>query len=342
MLCGEYTGSITFTEEEGGQYIWYTVSVITDYPTTLKTIALSTEIRRALVHELEIENEGSETVNYEVIQAGLGLSGQPLFECKPKSKSKYLLRFLPFRVGHWKGSVCFINPQVGELLYEFDLICEDRPVTRIHGIRSPLGVQKPIELDIENPSQNMVTLALSNSNPEVFENSYGTLRLQPNEKKTIEILYTPSSLDSVEECHIKVSSKDIGNWEFELQGMGLPPVPADPLVVYNSLFQEQTNILKFRNPFKYAITVGVRIAYGLRGQEAFKLILKSNVMGVKANEVLEIPFSFIPSACQKYECTISVVISEKIQWTYPIVGVTEVNNNETVVSLKTKCREKAR
>lgn len=42
MLCGEYTGSLTFSEEEGGQYIWYTISVITDYPATLKTINLTT------------------------------------------------------------------------------------------------------------------------------------------------------------------------------------------------------------------------------------------------------------------------------------------------------------
>lgn len=51
------------------------------------------------------------------------------------------------------------------MLYEFDLVCEERPVTRIHGVRSPLGVQKPIPLDLENPSQNTVTLAVTNSNP---------------------------------------------------------------------------------------------------------------------------------------------------------------------------------
>lgn len=66
------------------------------------------------------------------------------------------------------------------------------------------------------------------------------------------------------------------------------------------------------------------------------------MLQVRANDILEIPFSFIPTACQKYECTITVVISEKIQWTYPIIGVTEVNNNETIVHLRTKCREKVR
>jgi hypothetical protein len=117
MLCGEYTGSITFSEEEGSQYIWYTVSVITDYPATLKTVNLVTEIRRQLVYELEIENETADVVNYEVIIAGQGLNGQSMFELKPKFKGKYQLKYLPFRVGHTKGSVCFINSLVGEMLY---------------------------------------------------------------------------------------------------------------------------------------------------------------------------------------------------------------------------------
>lgn len=113
MLCGEYTGSITFSEEEGGQYIWYTVSVVTDYPATLKTVNLTTEIRKALIYELDIENDLSESVNYEVIIAGAGLVGQPFFELKGKSKGKYSLKYLPFRVGHTRGSICFINPQLG-------------------------------------------------------------------------------------------------------------------------------------------------------------------------------------------------------------------------------------
>lgn len=40
MLCGEYTGSITFYEEEGPQYIWYTISIVTNYPVALKTMRI--------------------------------------------------------------------------------------------------------------------------------------------------------------------------------------------------------------------------------------------------------------------------------------------------------------
>ena len=40
MLCGEYTGSITFFEEDGPQYVWYTVSVVTNYPEAYKVIEI--------------------------------------------------------------------------------------------------------------------------------------------------------------------------------------------------------------------------------------------------------------------------------------------------------------
>ena len=41
MLCGEYTGSITLFEDDGPQYMWYTVSVITNYPEAFKTLEIS-------------------------------------------------------------------------------------------------------------------------------------------------------------------------------------------------------------------------------------------------------------------------------------------------------------
>jgi hypothetical protein len=44
----------------------------------------------------------------------------------------------------------------------------------------------------------MVVLTIQNSNPEIFETAINTLRLQPGEKKRLEVLYTPSSLDTSE------------------------------------------------------------------------------------------------------------------------------------------------
>lgn len=46
---------------------------------------------------------------------------------------------------------------------------------------------------------------------------------------------------------------------FELSGSGLPPIPFEPKVVYNGIFEEHSDSIKFRNPFKYEIQVGVKL-----------------------------------------------------------------------------------
>ena len=40
MLCGEYTGSITLQEDDGPQYLWYTISVVTNVPEAYKTLSI--------------------------------------------------------------------------------------------------------------------------------------------------------------------------------------------------------------------------------------------------------------------------------------------------------------
>lgn len=39
-----------------------------------------------------------------------------------------------------------------------------------------------------------------------------------------------------------------------------------------------------------------------------------------------------------YECRILVMISEKIFWTFPIKGITEINSGKILATLTTKCR----
>jgi len=79
-------------------------------------------------------------------------------------------------------------------------------------------------------------------------------------------------------------------------------------------------------------------------QEAFKLLMKTkksdNKMQVPGMNVIQIPFSFVPREISCYECTIAVAMNDKIQWKYPIKGVTESVSNTVLYNFKTKCREK--
>jgi hypothetical protein len=55
--------------------------------------------------------------------------------------------------------------------------------------------------------------------------------------------------------------------------MGLSPVPFPPYVVYNGLLEEHSDSVKFRNPFKYDITVGVKLVCPTTADErVFRLL----------------------------------------------------------------------
>jgi hypothetical protein len=80
----------------------------------------------------------------------------------------------------------------------------------------------------------------------------------------------------VENASIRFTSKEIGDWDYELSGVGLSPVPFPPYVVFNGLMEEHSDSVKFRNPFKYDIAVGVKMLHSGPGDEqVFRLLNNS-------------------------------------------------------------------
>jgi len=164
MLCGEYTGSITFYEEDGPQYLWYTVSVVTNYPEPYKTMELTTELRTKIVEKLVLPYKELKEHTFQVVINGNGLEGAEEVTLKPDQDNFYCLEYLPLEVGEEKGSVIFINNNAGEILYEFNLNCLPKSPVIISDIKSPLGVSTFIRAELLNPIDKKVTLNVFNSN----------------------------------------------------------------------------------------------------------------------------------------------------------------------------------
>jgi hypothetical protein len=53
-----------------------------------------------------------------------------------------------------------------------------------------------------------------------------------------------------------------------------------------------------------------------------------------------VPFSFVPREITCYYSEIVVAMNDKIQWRFPIKGITESVNNTTLFHFKSRCREK--
>ena len=72
-------------------------------------------------------------------------------------------------------------------MYEFDLHCLPKPSTVINDIKSPLGVSTFIKAEFENPLNKKITLNIFNTNPSQFVLKAPMIKLNPYEKKIVEI-----------------------------------------------------------------------------------------------------------------------------------------------------------
>lgn len=104
---------------------------------------------------------------------------------KPNYNNIYILEYLPLDVGQEKASICFINSNVGEILFELDLKCTAKHPIIINNLKSPLGVSTSIFAELENPTSSKTVIKVSNTNPDQFVVKSHNIRLEPLEKKRV-------------------------------------------------------------------------------------------------------------------------------------------------------------
>ena len=340
VMGGVYTGSITFFEEQDKhKYIWYTVCINTDKPRSEKTIELSTHVRKTLAFEISLSNPLKEALTYEIAIEGEGLTGDTLLNVLPLQTCVYELRFTPLRAFKGRGSVAFIQEKLGELWYELSLIAENKPVERLSTLKAELGKFSQHEIQLENPSGFNVEVSHRVSNPNNFDVIPDIIIIPPMSAVSAYIRYTPSDLEVNETGEVIFDSEEIGNWYFMVFGVGLPPTKFDPKVISCGLNKDLSQSINFKNPFKDPIVITISMEAVDKNKEVFQLLLRKNKVTVQGLSVFQIPLLFAPREINEYQCEIIVFMNEKIQWRYPIKGVTESFLNNVSYNFKVKSRE---
>ena len=340
VMGGVYTGSITFFEEnDKHKYIWYTVCINTDKPRCEKIIELTTFVRKTLAFEISLYNPLKEAVTYEIAIEGEALTGENLFQLMPLQTGVYELRFTPLRAFKGRGSIAFIQERLGELWYELSLISENKPVERLSTLKAELGKFSQHEVILENPSNLNVQVFHRVSNPNNFDVLPDIINLPALSAVSAYIRYTPSDLEINETGEVIFESEDIGVWYFMVFGVGLPPTKFDPRVVSCGLHKDLSQSINFKNPFKDPITVSITLEAFDKNKDVFQLLLRKNKIQVQGLSIFQIPLLFAPREINEYQCEIIVFMNEKIQWRYPIKGVTESFLNNVTFNFKVKSRE---
>ena len=340
LLGGLYTGSITFFEEgEKNKYMWYTVLVNTDRPKSEKVIDLNTTIRKPIAFNIEIANPLKEEVMYEAILDGEYMTGPSSFTIGPKEVKNYELLFIPLRVFKGKGSIAFIQEKLGEIWYELNLNSEEAQVIRSPTLRAELGKVEEWEVELENPSNVDCPVYAKISNPNNFDVLPENIVIPAYDSVKVIIRYTPSDLDVNETGEITLESEGIGKWQFLVYGFGLAPTQYETKYITGALNKDQSTMVHFKNPFKDSITVVVSMQYPEElSKDVLQLLLKKTKITIPGLTVIQIPFSFTPKEIMEYQCNIIIHMNDKIEWKYPIKGITEALSQTTSFVFKAKAR----
>lgn len=88
---------------------------------------------------IPLSNPFGKKLEFKVSKYGLYLEGDDLIEIPPNQKCNYELRFSPKQIGKFRGSLIFVNDEIGEFWYELKLISSDPQPIQTDFIEAEIG-----------------------------------------------------------------------------------------------------------------------------------------------------------------------------------------------------------
>jgi hypothetical protein len=346
-IGGLYSGTLSFAGQDGEQ-LWYIIEVNSSRAPREDKLTIVATIREASSIQLPITNPTDTHVTFTVSISGHGLHGENTVVLPPKGSAKYTLNFAPLQTGNHNGTVSFYNEDVGEFWYELELRAEKPPPIDIPEMTCAIGKTASYEISIKNPADEAMKMKVEYNNTQNFAVVPAAITLPPRETFRFQVQYYPSSINKREETVLRVSHQLIGEWVYNLAGVGQKPSEMDIKKVFGQIMRTQSSILSFKNPFpiEKKITVSLvsqessvsqlvstrsAVSTGTTSQKnVFKLMLKNREVTMNPFATLQIPFTFTPLQMKEYKSTVVIEIpGEDISWKYPILGVAEAVTTET-------------
>jgi hypothetical protein len=341
VLGGIYAGCITFTDQNK-HYIWYSMEIEYKGKKNMKQLDAHGTIRKDNPIEIEIENNISDPVEYKAMIRGEALSGPSTITIPPKSKAIYTLSFFPLRVFQGEGTVVFTNSRVGEILCKIHTVSSEPNQVKLPTIKCEVGKSQEKLIQLENPSNAPVKVTLQPFTSETFSIVEKEFEIPPRDVKDVKLVFTPIEISDHEvRVDLTFLTENMGSWRFAAFGKGLYPTSYKTTEYIVELQKDGSGSVNFKNPFKVAITVSIRLETNSPSDEkTFSLINKKTKVNLNPGMNMQIPISFYPEEIRDYNCTIVVYLNEKISWRFPIKVITEAKAKAVEFSVSTVCRKK--
>lgn len=349
---GISAGTITFTDPETKNFIWYIVEIHVDSPSPEGSIEVTTTARKSVNIPIPIENNNSYSVKYSVSFSDDDLHGLTEFIAPPNYKSNYPLIVTPLKAGNKTVSIHFYSDNGGEFWYKLNITVEPPQCQILAPLSAPIGKTASAFVLIENQSSKPSSITVENDNAAAFQAiTKNFFQLAPNEGKKIEIRYTPTAVGLKETAKISFKSDENGDYEFSLSGNGKPPQPLSPTIVTASVDTPNSALILFTNPFSYPSIFSVSMTSDR--EDVFQFLIKKKIFTLNTyGEECQIPFTFSPDAIGQYKG--HIVVSSlgpsrgplpeleslpSIRWVYPIIGNSTESGTVENHQIKSKAQQ---
>ena len=350
-LSGKTTGSITFSTPTE-QYVWFVIQVQASRPPPEKTIEIRATVRKALIAEISIGNPTDNELSFLVRRRGEGLLGEDRIIVDAGDTGVYNLIYNPLRSTPEgvpsDGQVSFFNDELGEHWYALKLTADEAEPEELPEAHCELGKSKPIQITLENPVEQELSLAVTVSNPQNFTISPATmLTLKPFGKAHPVVTYMPSAIAQRQEALVTFVHPKYGKWEYIVRGKGAPPTLMEPITVTAVATRSQQTSIVFRNPFPLPRRFLISLKADGGGVEPedspFELMVRRKTTTVGPFSSLTLALSYSPTIIDESRTTVVVQavgegVSDDLKWEYPVIGVAEAVPQDNVYRFSTKCR----
>ena len=351
---GMTAGTITFTDKQTENYIWYVIEVSVDSPKPEQTIEVSTLVRKCQTVTIPISNPKEYPAKFTVQITDDDLFGEKEFTVAPKSSINYELVVSPLKATKKMSAVYFYSDDDGEFWYCIKVEAEDAPECILAPLSAPIGSYASTHVLLENPSNKPVAFRVENDNEVTFQvMSKRVIKLGPMEKKRLEIKYIPTAVGVKETGLVAFKSPDVGEWLYRLNGTGKPPQSLSPTIVSAAINNANSAMILFTNPFPYPARFSVSMSCDDCDEGVFKFLGRKKIFTLSTyNEEFQIPFTFSPKQLGQYKGNIVIASMgpargalpdletlPSITWVYPIIGNSVRNSVTDVKQLKCRAHE---
>jgi hypothetical protein len=228
-----------------------------------------------------------------------------------------------------------LSESIGELWYKLNLKANKLETVRLEDIPVELGKFGIKEITLTNPLQETIVIKHKLTNEINFKVKENEIVIQPFKTAIAHVMYFPSELNQKQECFIKFYNDYVGEFNYIVSGTGVMPKEMPVTYISCKLNDTTSALINFKNPFNVACNIDFELM--TEETETLKLMLKRE-MRLEPLSMFQIPINFSPSTLETAAGTLIIKIGN-INWTYPVVGITETKSEKTEMRFVTQSRK---